>query len=186
MAPRPAPAPEPHLRTASRPELLPDGTDVAFRKMIHALLSFANHTETVRDGFGALIGITGVQYEVLMSVQRLQGTAGISVGDVAAWMRRSGAFITIEAGKLVRDGLLEKAADPKDRRRVLLRLTRLGQARLATLAPDQARVNDVLFETLSAKDFAAFSRILEQLLPCGRRATDLIAFLQKDRVNRAA
>ncbi len=171
---RAAPAADPALRTVSRPELLAGGSDAAFRRMIHALLSFTRNAQSVRDGFGALIGVSGVQYEVLMSVQRLQGAGGVAVGDVAAWMQRSGAFITIEAGKLVKLGLLDKRADQADRRRVLLCLTAAGHARLASLAPTQTEVNDVLFGALSARDFQQLSSTLDRLQPCGADAADLI------------
>jgi MarR family transcriptional regulator, organic hydroperoxide resistance regulator len=178
-------AAEPALATVSRPALLVDGGDGAFRAMIHALLSFSHHVESVRDGFGALIGVSGAQYEVLMSVQRLQGSRGVAVGDVAAWMQRSGAFITIEAGKLVRLGLVEKTVDARDRRRVLLRLTQAAHARLAALAPTQVAANDQLFAALETRDFAALSRTLERLLPCGAAAAALMGTIAKEGKNTA-
>ena len=160
-------------QTVSRPELLVGGSDAAFRRMIHALLSYTHHVETVRDGFGVLLGISGVQYELLMSVQRLQETKGVPVGQVAGWMQRSGAFVTIESGKLVRNGWLEKRIDPADRRRALLRLTAQARARLDALAPVQAEINDALFSALSAREFATLSRLLAKLLPCGAQAAAL-------------
>lgn len=174
MAKRPAPAPDPALNTISRAVLLADGTDAAFRRMIHMLLSFTHLVEAVRDGFGALIGISGIQYEILMSVQRMQEARGISVGEVASWLQRSGAFITIESGKLARAGWLEKRADQDDRRRVLLHLTKLAESRLAALAPVQAEINDLLFEQMTSPDLARLSSLLQRLLPCGRRALDRI------------
>ncbi len=160
--------------TVSRVDLLVDGSDAAFRRMIHAMLSFSRNVITVRDGFGALIGVSGVQYELLMSVQRLQGAAGVAVGEVAAWMQRSGAFITIESGKLVAGGWLHKTADPLDRRRMLLRLSALADTRLSALAPVQAEVNDALFDALSARNFARFAGLVDMLLPCGERGAGLI------------
>ena len=160
--------------TVSRADLLVGGSDAAFRRMIHAMLSFSRNVITVRDGFGTLIGVSGVQYELLMSVQRLQGGAGVAVGEVAGWMQRSGAFITIESGKLVAAGLLHKNADPTDRRRMLLRLTAEAEARLAALAPVQAEVNDALFDALNARNFARFAQLVDMLLPCGVRAATMI------------
>jgi DNA-binding MarR family transcriptional regulator len=180
------PAPSPTLATVSRPALLADGSDAAFRRLIHGMLSYTHHVETVRDGFATLIGVTGIQYVLLMSVQRLQASGGISVSDVATWMRRSGAFITIEAGKLVQAGLIEKAADRQDRRRVLLRLTADGASRLASLAPRQQQLNDTLFEALDAAEFTALASLMEKLLPCGRRAADLIDYIVKQPDDRAA
>ncbi len=47
----------------------------------------------------------------------------ISLSLVAARIHRSGAFITIKANRLVGSGILQKTADPKYGRRVLLRST---------------------------------------------------------------
>ena len=103
---RVAPA-NPELLTVTRPELLVDGSDAEFRTLIHRSMSFSRWISTVRDGFGALIGISGVQYEMMILVSRLQGNEGITVGDLSSAIRLSGAFTTIEAGKLVDKGLLE-------------------------------------------------------------------------------
>jgi predicted transcriptional regulator len=46
-----------------------------------------------------------VQYEIVMLVSRAEG---LSIGEVAARLHRSGAFITIEANKLAAAGILEK------------------------------------------------------------------------------
>ena len=93
--------------------------------------------------------MSGAQYEILMLVSRAPGL--LAVGEVAARLHRSGAFITIEANKLVAHGILEKVADPADGRRVLLRANEKSGELLDRLAPFQRRVNDVLFERLDAR-----------------------------------
>src|SRR5689334_20051514 len=111
--------------TVSKPELLVEGSDAEFRGLVHDLMAFAHHIEACRDGFGAIAGLTGVQYEIFMAVKRFQpGTgadaaAGINVGQVAERLHRSGAFITLEVNKLVAKGLLAKEGDPTDGRRVV-------------------------------------------------------------------
>src|SRR5216684_2747187 len=106
------------LLTVTRPALLVDGSDGEFRTLIHRSMSFSRWVSTIRDGFGALIGISGVQYEIMILVSRLQGAEGITVGDLSIALHLSGAFTTIESGKLVDRGLLEKSTDLRDRRRV--------------------------------------------------------------------
>src|SRR5690242_13591390 len=105
--------------TVSRQALLVDGSDAEFRGLIHDLIAYGHRLDTCRDAFAALVGISGAQYEILMLVSRSAGL--LSVGEVAARLHRSGAFITIEANKLVARGILEKASDPSDGRKVLLR-----------------------------------------------------------------
>jgi plasmid stabilization system protein ParE len=48
----------------------------------------------------------------------------VSVTRVARHLGLSGAFVTVETGKLIKLALLTKQPDPKDRRPVCLRLTR--------------------------------------------------------------
>ena len=93
--------------TVSRPTLLRRGSDAQFRQLIHDLIAYGHRLDACRDAFAAIIGVSGVQYEILMLASRAEG---LSVGEVAARLHRSGAFITIEANKLVQRGILDKAA----------------------------------------------------------------------------
>lgn len=176
--------------TVSKPELLVEGADTEFRGLVHDLMAFAHHIESCRDGFGAIVGLTGVQYEILMAVKRFQSAegsaAGISVGQVAARLHRSGAFITLEVNKLVAKGVLAKADDPADGRRVLLSISREGEALAGTLAPVQQQVNDVLFACLDRKGFARLRALAAELVGCGDRATALIDYLSRGADSRAA
>ena len=174
--PRAAPA------TVSKPELLVEGSDNEFRGLVHDLMAFAHHIEACRDGFGAIVGLTGVQYEIFMAVKRFEslagaGAAGISVGQVAARLHRSGAFITLEVNKLVSRGVMAKAGDPADGRRVLLSISKQGEAIAGTLAPVQQQVNDVLFACLDRRRFDRLRALASELVGCGDRATALIDYL---------
>src|SRR5918996_3753125 len=131
--------------TVSRPPLLRRGSDAEFRQLIHDLIAYGHRLDACRDAFAAIIGVSGVQYEILMLVSRAEG---LSVGEVAARLHRSGAFITIEANKLAAQGILEKASDAADGRKVLLKMNAKSEALLERLAPYQQRINDVLFESL--------------------------------------
>src|ERR1051325_8273199 len=118
--------------TVSRPALLVDGSDAEFRRLIHDLIAYGHRLDACRDAFAAIAGVSGVQYEILMLVSRADG---LSVGEVAARLHRPGAFITIEANRLAARGILDKASDASDRRRVLLRLNAKSQALLERMAP---------------------------------------------------
>src|SRR5438477_1994562 len=107
--------------TVSRPALLAGGSDGEFRGLIHDLIAYGHKLDACRDAFAAIAGISGAQYEILMLVSRADGA--LSVGEVAARLHRSGAFITIEANKLVERGILQKQADPADGRKVILKNT---------------------------------------------------------------
>ena len=160
--------------TVSRPALLKRGSDAQFRQLIHDLIAYGHRLDACRDAFAAIIGVSGVQYEILMLVSRADG---LSVGEVAARLQRSGAFITIEANKLAQRGILDKAADPADGRRVLLRTTAKARALVERLAPHQRRINDVLFECLDSKRFAQLQALAADLVACGERAVAMLELM---------
>jgi len=163
--------------TISRAALLVDGSDAQFRGFIHDLIAYAHRLDTVREAFAAIAGVSPAQYEILMLVSRAEGLA---VGEVAARLHRSGAFITIEANKLAERGVLEKTADPADGRRVLLRTTRKSYELLERLAPYQVRINDVLFGHLDAKRFRGLCALMREQLASGDRAVALLGFLMRE------
>jgi DNA-binding MarR family transcriptional regulator len=163
--------------TVSRPALLKHGSDAEFRQLIHDLIAYGHRLDACRDAFAAIIGVSGVQYEILMLVSRAEG---LSVGEVASRLHRSGAFITIEANKLVQRGIIEKAADPSDGRRVLLRSNGKAQQLVERLAPHQRRINDVLFECLDAKRFAQLRKLASELVACGDRAVAMLELLMHE------
>src|ERR671934_2671623 len=166
--------PVPPPPTVSRAALLIDGSDAEFRRLIHDLIAYGHRLDACRDAFAAIAGISGVQYEVLMLLSR---SAGLAVGEVAARLHRSGAFITIEANKLVARGILEKASDPADGRRVVLKCTPRAQALLERMAPYQRRINDVLFERLDARRFRQLRLLARDLVASGDRAVALLDFM---------
>lgn len=163
--------------TVSRPALLVKGSDAEFRRLIHDLIAYGHRLDACRDAFAAIAGVSGVQYEILMLVSRADG---LSVGEVAARLHRSGAFITIEANRLAEQGILQKNADPEDGRRVLLKISSKGFGLLERMAPYQRRINDVLFERLDAKRFREMRKLAEDLLASGDRAVAMLEFLMRE------
>jgi MarR family transcriptional regulator, organic hydroperoxide resistance regulator len=169
--------------TVSRAALLAGGSDDEFRGLIHDLIAYGHRLDACRDAFAAIAGMSGAQYEILMLVSRADG---LSVGEVASKMHRSGAFITTEANQLVAQGILEKASDPEDGRKVLLRNTRKSLQLLDRLAPYQRRINDVLFETLDAARFRQLRALARDLVACGDRAVALLEFTTREAGEEAA
>src|SRR5690242_20656523 len=164
--------------TVSRAALLIEGSDAEFRGLIHDLIAYGHRLDTCRDAFAAIVGISGAQYEILMLVSRAADL--LAVGEVATRLHRSGAFITIEANKLVARGILEKVADPRDGRRVLLRANQKSRELLDRLAPFQRRVNDQLFERLDAKRFRQVRLLARDLVESGDRAMAMLEFMLND------
>jgi DNA-binding MarR family transcriptional regulator len=163
--------------TVSRAALLAGGDDSAFRHMVHDLLAFSARLEAVRERFGSYLGLTGIQYTILVSVRHLQSEDGVGIKAIADHLGLSGAFVTIETGKLIRQGLLTKRPNPADRRRVLLQVSPEGEGRLAALAPMQREINDAIFAALDDEGFARLAAQAAELRKGADRALALADYL---------
>jgi DNA-binding MarR family transcriptional regulator len=139
--------------SVTRPEILVDGSDREFRRLIHRMLIGSVRLDAVREHIAGRIGVSGTQYTMLMSVLHLQGTAGISIGGLADYLEVSGPHVTAIVGKLVTRGFVRKAVNPKDRRGVLVRLTPMGRKRLLQAFDFIASVNDRLFEGVGREEY---------------------------------
>jgi DNA-binding MarR family transcriptional regulator len=154
-------------------------SDRQFRRLIRQLLTVARRLETARDYFGCRISVTGPQFNLLMTVAQLQGTAGVSIGSVARAMHVSSSFITAEAGKLSDAGLLTKRPNPSDRRGALLKLAPSGHARICGLLPEIRAVNDLFFGVFTVESFATLCASADALVEGSREAMELISRMQK-------
>lgn len=150
-------------RTVSRPVLLADGRDDAFRELIRDLVDFSARLQGIREEIARFMGVSSPQYNILMSIAHCNDQ-DISVGQVAEALRVSVPFVVTETRRLVDAGLLIKESDLHDRRRVYLRLTALAVRALQDVAPLQRAVNDILFESLGRKEFAQLQKIVPGLL----------------------
>lgn len=170
------PHPAPH--TVTRGELLVDDSDATFRHFVHGLLAFSERVMAVRQGFGQMIGLSGVQYTVLVSIAHLQDQGEVSVSAVAAHLHLSGAFVTTVTNELERRGFIRKARAETDRRRVALATTRNGRDLLEQLAPIQRKVNDELFAPLGRGQFTDLAAQMDGLVLAADRALVLLDYLR--------
>jgi DNA-binding MarR family transcriptional regulator len=160
--------------TATREVLLPDGSDHALRSLLYNLFTIGNRLEEVRRYLGSSIGITGPQFSLLMAVLELQGSTGVSVGRIAAYLHVAGTFVTAESAKLAHKRYLEKTTDPRDRRVSLLRLLPAGMQAIDHLLPELQRINDTFFELESRAGFEALCTAAERLVDGSRGVLSLI------------
>jgi len=163
--------------TVSRPELLVDNSDVAFRQLIHDTLAFATRVQEVRNRLGQVIGLTGTAFTILISIRHLQDEDGVGVNRLADHLHLSGAFVTIEVNKLVKGGLVKKRTNPTDRRRVQLTVTQKARDLLESLTDVQRPANDVLFGDLTAQEFEILRDLTARLVVTGDRALSLLDYL---------
>ncbi len=168
--------------TISRRELLVNGSDHQFRRLVHSLLGFLARHQTIRDGHAAVIGLAGIEYTVLISIRHLSALGDVHVRAVADHLHLSGAFVTTITNKLMAKGLIQKASHPTDRRRLSLTLTLRGVELLDRLAPTQRQVNDIQFDCLSAKEFDQLLDMVQRLVESSDRAVALQRYLAEAQV----
>lgn len=171
--------------TVSRPELLADGSDRAFRRLVHNLFAFLARHESIRDGHAKVVGLAGVEYSILISISHMSVSGPVNIGTVAEHLHVSGTFVTRIVKKLARKGLVIKYGDATDRRRVNVAVTEFGRAELNRLSVTQRQVNDVEFGPLSAREFEALDGIVARLITASEQALALQAQLEQDAASPA-
>ncbi|MBP0622336.1 MarR family winged helix-turn-helix transcriptional regulator [Cupriavidus consociatus] len=158
------------MLTITNPACLVEGSDSEFRHLVNGLLPFAARLLSVRDGFGSLIGLTGVQYSLLRSISHLSQKGEVSVNQLGDHLHLSGPFITIETNKLKELGLIEKKPHPDDKRKMRLTITARGTKLLGELLPVQQQINDVLFDSITKSEFKMLCSVVDRLVANGDRA----------------
>jgi hypothetical protein len=85
--------------TIGRPEMLVDGSDQKFRRLVQGVFTFAAVHEAIRDSYAAHVGLGGVQYTILQIIRHFGTDEEMSIGDIAGQLRLSGSFITNETAR---------------------------------------------------------------------------------------
>lgn len=169
--------------TVSRSALLDRGSDKRFRALVYDLLTIATRMNAVREHLARRMNLTGPQYSVLLAIAQFQGKGGVGVGAVARLLHVSSAFIATETGKLAQSGLVSKWPNPKDRRGVLLNLTRTARALIKDNSAEIRAVNDMFFGPLDRASFEAVSAAVVLLVQGSRKAMHRVNMLQDEVVS---
>jgi MarR family transcriptional regulator, organic hydroperoxide resistance regulator len=169
----------PRPPSVSRSELLSDGTDLDFRVFLHAFMIFSRRLEAIRSHLAEIIGVSSPQYEILSHLRESASTGGLTVNEAAERLHCSGAFVTTETGKLCRAGLVLRKRDQNDARRVRLMLSPTCERRFREMAPVQLQLNDLLFASLTTRQFRVLREVFPRLAGDGDRAIALAEFQRK-------
>jgi DNA-binding MarR family transcriptional regulator len=103
-------------------------------------------------------------------------TGGLTVTQIAQRLHCSGPFITTEAGKLHRAGLILRKRDSLDARRVRLTLAPACESRFRQIAPLQQEINNALFASLTSRQFQILREVFPKLVDDGDSALALAEF----------
>lgn len=164
--------------TVTRDALLIDGTDQRFRKLVHDFFAFTARHADIRDGHARRIGLSGIDYTILISVAHLCPDGEVNVKTLAEHLHVTTGFIANATKRLQGRGLINKTQDTVDKRRIILTVTVEGLDLLEQLAPYQRQVNDVEFGALSREQFVQLGQIVETLIESSEQAASLQHYLE--------
>ena len=168
------------LHSARRADGIAKATEPELQRLTACLDSLASRYHALIQGYGARLGIAGVQYTVLTTIRHLETRGDVFLVTIAENLRLTSAGVTKTIQHLTELGLVEKAEDAGDRRRTRLTVTASGRALLDSLVPVQARVNDVWLDCMNAREFAMFLDLVERFIKSSDRALALQNYLDKD------
>ena len=170
----------PPKTTTSEALLDEDGGDAAFRNLIYGIFTVNVNFDRIRERMATALGLSGIQYHILMVVAELSDDTPVTISIVADRLHTSGAYVTMETKKLMRRGFLDKQPNPEDGRSVILVLTPEGRAAIDEFAPYLRDINDELFDEVGPETFARFATIIDHMTRTSARAADLAERLARD------
>ena len=109
----------------------------------------------------AAAGARGYHYRLLAALAEFGPSSQASLGRRT---RMDRSDVVAAVSELAAQGLVERAADPADRRRNVVTLTPRGTARLERLDQVLAAVQDELLAPLSGAERAELARLLTRVL----------------------
>lgn len=139
-----------------------DEPDYRLEEQVGFLLRRAQQRHTAI--FAARIGrhqLTPTQFATLAKIYD-EGT--VSQNKLGRLTAMDPATMQGVMARLLDRGFIARAADPKDRRRALLRLTPAGRAAFVESAPNGKLISKETLAPLDARERAAFLRLLAKLV----------------------
>jgi DNA-binding MarR family transcriptional regulator len=109
------------------------GLDVSVLQVIGRLLRGAEQTQQRLTAVLAPLGLSYADFDVINTLRRRNDHDGTHPRDLARSALVTSGAMTARLDRLVAGGLVQRRADPEDRRAIRIRLTRKG-VRLATEA----------------------------------------------------
>ncbi len=144
---------------AERPDL--DSSPIA---VVGRTSRLARHIERRLGENFAAHGIEEWMYDVLATLRRIGPPHELCAGDLVERTMVTTGAITNRVDRLAERGYVERRPDPGDRRKVVVRLTPAGLAKVDEVAGPHLAIEDELLAPLSARQREALASTLRTLL----------------------
>jgi DNA-binding MarR family transcriptional regulator len=112
----------------------------------------------------ARFGLNRTSWDVLASLRRVGAPYRRSPTELYRALMRTSGGMTHLVDRLEREGLVERVADPDDRRGLLVGLTRRGRTLVGRVGPSHLETERRLLAALSEQEQAELARLLRKLL----------------------
>ncbi len=170
-------------RTTTSAALLDrEGGDADFRRLIYGIFTMTVNFDKIRERMATALGLSGIQYHILMVVAELSAEEPVTISTVADRLHTSGAYVTMETKKLMRRGFLDKYPNPADGRSVILVLTPEGRQTIEEFAPYLCEINKELFDGFRSETFEAFRNIVDHMTRTSVRASELAERIAREKM----
>jgi DNA-binding MarR family transcriptional regulator len=112
----------------------------------------------------ARYGLNRTTWDVLAALRRVGAPYRRSPTELYRSLMRTSGGMTHLVDRLEQEGLVERIADPDDRRGLLVALTRKGRALIARVGPSHLETEQRMLAVLTKQEQAELARLLRKLL----------------------
>jgi DNA-binding MarR family transcriptional regulator len=117
----------------------------------------------LNENFGRF-GLNRTAWDVLAALRRVGAPYRRSPTELYRSLMRTSGGMTHLVDRLEQEGLVERLADPDDRRGLLVGLTRKGRTLIARVGPSHLETERRMLAALSKQEQAELARLLRKLL----------------------
>jgi DNA-binding MarR family transcriptional regulator len=156
------------LAPADRESAAADDAKLELRLWLRLLTCTSLIEREVRARLRSAFGTTLPRFDLLAALYR--APHGLTMGELSSQLMVTNGNVTGLVDGLVADRLVERSADPDDRRRLTIRLTPTGREDFAAMAAAHENWIDELFGALGREEMTRLQELLGRLKSSLRRA----------------
>lgn len=138
------------------------------RDALRAWLALLGTANAIKKGVDTRLrqrfGLSIARFDVLAALDRA-GDDGLTAGGLTAWLKVTDGNTTQVTAPLVAQGLVQRDADPGDKRVAIFRLTGKGRVLFAQMAAENREWIDQAFAGLGPAEIATLRGLLAALEP---------------------
>jgi DNA-binding MarR family transcriptional regulator len=158
-------------RSGRAGKLLPSGLDIPDDLITFRVTVLSQLVSRVVNGHvGQTLGLSSRQWRLLITLNRLDRPS--TSGEIAQFAHLDYSQVSRAGYELLQKGLVSYAADPNDRRKSYLEMTKKGKEVLAEGLAGTMRRQARLSSVMTGEEYETFIKIMRKLTDEARRMID--------------